>query len=78
MGSMTFGRISFDMGQGLLSRDGVPLAISHRAIALLRSLVEHQGKPVSKTTLSEAAWPGQIVEGWIVTVPQATKKPACA
>ncbi len=69
--AVSFGHITFDTELGLLSRDGVRLAVSHRAIALLRSLIEHRGQPVSKAALSEAAWPGQIVEEGNLTVQMA-------
>ena len=75
-GAVSFGHITFDMELGLLSRDGLPLTISHRAIALLRPLVEHQGQPVSKAALSEAAWPDQIVEEGNLTVQIAALRKA--
>ena len=75
-GAVTFGHITFDMEMGLLSRDGVALTVSHRAIALLRSLAEHQGQPVSKAELSDAAWPGQIVEEGNLTVQIAALRKA--
>ena len=75
-GAVTFGHITFDMEMGLLSRDGVALTVSHRAIALLRSLAEHQGQTVSKAELSDAAWPGQIVEEGNLTVQIAALRKA--
>jgi TolB-like protein len=74
--AVSFGHITFDTELGLLSRDGVPLTVSHRAIALLRSPVEHRGQPVSKATLSEAAWSGQIVEEGNLTVQIAALRKA--
>ncbi len=59
--AVSFGHITFDTEEGLLLRDGAALSISHRAIALLRSLVEHEGQPVSKAALSEAAWPSTLL-----------------
>src|SRR5262249_21963064 len=41
---------------------------SHRAVALLRILIERAGAPVSKDTLMEAAWPGLAVEESNLTV----------
>jgi DNA-binding winged helix-turn-helix (wHTH) protein len=39
-----------------------PISLGHRAVALLRVLVEQRGIPVSKDALMEAAWAGLIVE----------------
>lgn len=75
-GAFSFGHITFDTELGLLSRDGIPLAVSHRAIALLRSLIEHRGQPVTKAELSEAAWPRQIVEEGNLTVQIAALRKA--
>jgi adenylate cyclase len=63
-----FGDIRFDPELGLLSKKGVPLAISQRAIGLLRALLSADGQPVSKELLSSAAWPGMIVEEGNLTV----------
>ena len=46
----------------------VPVALSQRAIALLRILVERAGAPVSKGALIEASWPGLAVEDSNLTV----------
>ncbi len=65
---ISFGKIDFDVELGLMSHGGVPLAISQRAIALLRVLLEYEGQPVSKDNLTAAAWPSQIVEEGNLTV----------
>lgn len=65
---ISFGSTDFDAELGLLSKAGVTLAISQRAIALLRVLLESEGQPVSKDSLTAAAWPGQIVEEGNLTV----------
>jgi TolB-like protein/Flp pilus assembly protein TadD len=45
-----------------LFRGGDPVSLGHRAVALLRVLVERRGVPVSKDALMEAAWAGLTVE----------------
>ena len=52
----------------VLFRGTEPVALSHRAVALLRILIERAGAPVSKDALMEAAWPGQAVEESNLTV----------
>jgi TolB-like protein len=44
------------------------IALSHRAVALLRILIDRAGAPVSKDALMEAAWPGLAVEDSNLTV----------
>ena len=51
-----------------LFRDTEPVALSHRAVALLRILIDRAGAPVSKDALMEAAWPGLAVEDSNLTV----------
>ena len=43
-------------------------ALSHRAVALLRILIDRAGAPVTKGALMEAAWPGLAVEDSNLTV----------
>jgi DNA-binding winged helix-turn-helix (wHTH) protein len=45
-----------------LFRGGEPVSLGHRAVALLRVLVERRSIPVSKHALMEAAWAGLTVE----------------
>lgn len=51
-----------DPGRSVLLRDGAPVAIGNRGFALLRALVEADGRVLTKEGLLEAAWPGLIVE----------------
>jgi adenylate cyclase len=51
-----------------LFRDTYPVALSARAVALLRILVERAGALVSKDALIEAAWPGLAIEESNLTV----------
>ena len=57
-----FGPFRLDPEAEILFRDGEPLPLGKRAVALLRVLVERAGKPVSKDALLEAAWAGLVVE----------------
>src|SRR4029077_21257335 len=45
-----------------LFRGSEAVSLGHRAVALLRVLVERRGIPVSKDALMEAAWAGLTVE----------------
>src|SRR5262252_400131 len=56
------GPFRLDAETNTLFRGGEPLALGHRAVALLRLLVEQRGIPVSKDALMQAAWPGLTVE----------------
>ena len=51
-----------------LFHGGEPVSLGHRALALLRVLVERRGIPVSKDALMEAAWAGLTVEESNLTV----------
>jgi TolB-like protein len=51
-----------------LFRDTESVALSTRAVALLRMLVEQAGALVSKDALIEAAWPGLAIEDSNLTV----------
>jgi len=45
-----------------LFRGGELVSLGHRAVALLRVLVEQRGIPVSKDALMDVAWAGLTVE----------------
>src|SRR5262245_57739209 len=64
----TFGPFRLDATAEILFRGAEPVALGHRAVALLRVLAEQAGKPVSKETLIQAAWPGLAVEDSNLTV----------
>jgi TolB-like protein len=51
-----------------LFRGTEPVALSHRAVALLRMLVDRAGTPLTKDALMQAAWPGLAVEDSNLTV----------
>src|SRR5688500_5383754 len=60
--SYAFGSFMLDLDRELLTRDKQPLAVNARAIALLGELLKADGKPVAKSRLMDAAWPGLAVE----------------
>lgn len=62
------GPFCLDGNAEILFRGTDPLTLGDRAVALLRTLVERAGTPVSKETLIEAAWPGVTVEESNLTV----------
>ena len=63
-----FGPFRLDADAEILFRNGEPLPLGKRAVALLRVLIERAGMPVSKDALMEAAWPGLAVEESNLTV----------
>jgi DNA-binding winged helix-turn-helix (wHTH) protein len=60
--SYAFGPFRLDVQGETLFRGTEPVALRHRAVALLRILIDRAGAPVSKDALMEAAWPGLAVE----------------
>src|SRR5215472_269795 len=56
------GPFRLDAETDTLFRGGEPVSLGHRAVALLRVLVEQRGIPVSKDALMDAAWAGLTVE----------------
>src|SRR5215831_17025785 len=63
-----FGPFRLDEQGDALFQGTASVALSHRAVALLRILVDRAGAPVSKDALMEAAWPGVVVEESNLTV----------
>lgn len=68
----SFGSFVIDTAAGVLSRDGEPLPIGQRGVALLLALLEAKGEPVSKDDLMTKGWPGLIVEEANLSVQIAT------
>jgi DNA-binding winged helix-turn-helix (wHTH) protein len=62
MNNYELGQFRLDTYSGMLLRGAEPVVLGGRAVALLRALVERPGALVSKDSLIEAAWPGQVVE----------------
>src|SRR5260370_32391165 len=56
------GRLRLDAETDTLFRGGEPVTLGHRAVALLRVLVEQRGIPVPKDAVMEGAWAGLTVE----------------
>jgi len=56
------GPFRLDPEAGVLTRDGVPTALGARAVAVLKTLVEHPDEFVSKARIIDAAWPNLVVE----------------
>jgi adenylate cyclase len=63
-----FGPFRLDAQGETLFKGTEAVALSHRAVALLRMLVDRAGTPVTKDALMEAAWPGLAVEESNLTV----------
>jgi DNA-binding winged helix-turn-helix (wHTH) protein len=62
MASFALGPFRLDARNDLLWHGTEPVTLGKRAIVLLRALVERPGELVSRDSLIEAAWSGQIVE----------------
>ena len=63
-----FGPFVLDVGSGLLQRHGKTLALGQRGMALLKALLDAEGRVVTKAELMDRAWPGTIVEEGNLTV----------
>jgi TolB-like protein len=64
---LTLGAFAFDPAAGRLTRDGRPVTIGGRALAVLTALAHAEGT-VTKEALLTAAWPGLTVEEGNLTV----------
>lgn len=60
--SISFGPFRLDRSSRTLTRDGVPVAVSGRAVDILGVLAEAKTETVSKDVLLHRVWAGQIVE----------------
>lgn len=70
--STAFGPFVLDRERRVLTRKGLPVPVGHRGYVLLETLLDAVGKPVSKETLMERAWPGTAVEEGNLTVQIST------
>jgi len=61
-GQYRFGPFLLDPGERSLTRDGAPVALTHRVFETLMVFVRHPGEIVSKDELMEAIWPGRYME----------------
>src|SRR6185503_8867432 len=59
---ISFGRFRLDVSQRRLSREGVAVPLSGRAIDILYVLASAKGEVVSKDELMTQVWPGVVVE----------------
>jgi DNA-binding winged helix-turn-helix (wHTH) protein len=75
-GALSFGPFLLDPARGTLARDGVPVALGQRALAVLAALAEAPGRTVGKAELLARAWPGAIVEDGNLTVQIAALRKA--
>ena len=57
-----FGRFRFHLGRRELFREGLPLRLGGRALAVLHTLITAKGDVVSKDELLARVWPGLVVE----------------
>jgi DNA-binding winged helix-turn-helix (wHTH) protein len=69
---LTFGPFVLDPDRATLRRDGEPISLGQRGLALLTALIEADGKVVDRVSLLDRAWPGTIVEESNLTVQIAT------
>ncbi len=60
-GIVSFGRFRLSPASREIERDGVPLALGHRALDILIVLVEHAGEIVSHRDLIARVWRGLVV-----------------
>jgi len=71
-----FGDFILDPVRALLLRNGKSVAVGHRGLALLQTLLEARGGVVPKADLIERAWPDTIVEESNLTVQIASLRKA--
>lgn len=76
MDPITFGRFSFNRGNGTLTREGKHVALGGRSSALLRALLDAEGSVISKADLMERVWPETNVEEGNLTVQVAALRKA--
>lgn len=58
----SFGPFRLDPVEGVLSRDGLPIALTPKAAETLLALVERHGRLVTKEELLRVVWPDAFVE----------------
>jgi len=59
--NLAFGKFILDVGRGTLLSDGEIVQLRPKSFDVLRHLVEHAGKLVSKEELFDAVWPDLVV-----------------
>ena len=73
---LAFGSFLLDCSRGTLTRDGAPVPLGQRALAVLAALAETPGRTVTKEALLARAWPDTIVEEGNLTVQVAALRKA--
>jgi DNA-binding winged helix-turn-helix (wHTH) protein/TolB-like protein len=66
--ALIFGNFRLVPSRGELTRDGVPIVLGSRALALLQALAERPGEIVGKQALLDLVWPDVMVEESNLTV----------
>ncbi len=66
--TIALGPFTFDAVRATLVRDGVSVPLGQKAAALLSALIGADGKPLAKSDLMQAGWPGMAVEEGNLTV----------
>ncbi len=66
--TIALGPFTFDAVRATLVRDGVSVPLGQKAAALLAALIGADGKPLAKSDLMQAGWPGMAVEEGNLTV----------
>jgi TolB-like protein/Flp pilus assembly protein TadD len=75
-GKLAFGPFMLDVARGALLRNGAPVALGQRALAVLAALGETPGRTVAKEDLLARVWPSTIVEEGNLTVQIAALRKA--
>ncbi|MGE0759563.1 MAG: winged helix-turn-helix domain-containing tetratricopeptide repeat protein [Pirellulaceae bacterium] len=70
--SIAFGPFRFDIKAQRLTRDGAPVSLGGRAVALLAALADARGEIVGRETIFSKVWPGVTVEDNNIQVQIAT------
>src|SRR5262245_25392860 len=65
---LTFGPFRLDLAQGRLCRGTQVIGLRPRSLALLRYLVEHPGRLVTKAELRQHVWAGTQVSDTVLRV----------
>ena len=66
--NLAAGPVWFDLEHEQLRRGDKPLHLRPKSFALLRYLVAHPGRVVSKDELVEAVWPKTAISDGVLTV----------
>ncbi|WP_141728226.1 winged helix-turn-helix domain-containing protein, partial [Devosia insulae] len=70
------GPFAIDVPARLATRNGEPLPVGHRGVALLATLFRRPGEVLTKSELIDAAWSGAAVEESNLTVQVAALRKA--